>query len=89
MKSEYITASCGTALSALGTALQTEEVLRIVSLCLTILGSIISFIVIPILNWYKNAKRDDKITIDEIKEGAETLAHGIEQVQNSIDDKKD
>lgn len=77
-----------TILSATGTALQTEELLRIVSLIITILGAIISMIVLPLLTWYKNAKRDGKITKDEIKEGIDTLQEGIEGVKDALDDKK-
>ena len=32
------------------------------------LGAIISMIVLPILSWYKNAKKDGKITTDEINQ---------------------
>lgn len=78
----------GTTLSAIGTATQTQEILQIVSLVITILGGVISFIVIPILNWYHKAKQDGKITIDEIKEGAETLEDGIEKLDDKINGKE-
>ena len=85
---ELIAGAGATILSATGTALQTEEVLRIVSLIITILGAIISMIVLPLLTWYKNAKKDGKITQDEIKEGIDTLQEGIEGVKETLDDKK-
>ena len=85
---ELLAGAGATILSATGTALQTEEVLRIVSLTITILGAIISMIVLPLLTWYKNAKRDGKITQDEIKEGIDTLQEGIEGVKETLDDKK-
>lgn len=85
---ELLAGAGATILSATGTALQTEEILRIVSLIITILGAIISMIVLPLLTWYKNAKRDDKITKDEIKEGIDTLQEGIEGVKDALDDKK-
>lgn len=85
---ELLAGAGATILSATGTALQTEEVLRIVSLIITILGAIISMIVLPLLTWYKNAKRDGKITKDEIKEGIDTLQEGIEGVKDALDDKK-
>lgn len=88
MKRELIGGVVGTLLSATGTALQPQEVLQIISLCITILGAIISMIVLPLLTWYKNAKRDGKITEDEIKEGADTLKEGIEGVKQTLDDKK-
>lgn len=85
---ELIAGTGATILSATGTALQTEEVLRIVSLIITILGAIISMIVLPLITWYKNAKKDGKITQDEIKEGFDTLQEGLEGVKDSLDDKK-
>lgn len=85
---ELIAGTGATILSATGTALQTEEVLRIVSLIITILGAIISMIVLPLITWYKNAKKDGKITQDEIKEGINTLQEGLEGVKDSLDDKK-
>lgn len=88
MKRELIGGVIGTLLSATGTALQPQEVLQIISLCITILGAIISMIVLPLLTWYKNAKKDGKITSDEIKEGVETLQEGLEGVKQTLDDKK-
>lgn len=85
MKNELILGGIGTALSAVGTATQTQEILQIVSLVITILGGIISFIVLPILNWYQKAKQDGKITVDEIKEGVETLQDGIEKTKEEIE----
>lgn len=88
MKKEFLGGFVGTMLSATGTALQPQEVLQIISLIITIIGAIISMIIIPLLSWYKNAKKDGKITIDEVKEGAETLKEGIEGVKQTLDDKK-
>ena len=85
---EMIGGAIGTTLSATGTALQTNELLQTISLIITILGAIISMIVLPLLTWYKNAKKDGKITKDEIKEGIDTLQEGIEGVKDSLDDKK-
>lgn len=85
---ELVGGVIGTTLSAIGTATQTQEILQIVSLIITILGGIISFIVIPILNWYRKAKEDGKITIDEIKEGTETLEDGINKLDKEIKEKE-
>lgn len=85
---ELIGGVIGTSLSAIGTATQTQEILQIVSLIITILGGIISFIVIPILNWYRKAKEDGKITIDEIQEGAKTIEDGIEKLDDKVNGKE-
>ena len=90
IKTEALTiigGAVGTSVSATGTAMQSNEVLQMVSLIITIIGAIISMIIIPILTWYKNAKRDGKITIDEIQEGAETLKEGLDGVKQTLEDK--
>ena len=79
MKKELITGIVGTCITGVGTVIQTEEILRIISLVLTILGTIITFIVMPLINWYQKANADKKITLDEIKEGVEILEEGTEK----------
>lgn len=81
MKEELVTAAFGATLGIAGTATQTNEILETISLILTIAGAVVSFIVVPLLNWYLRAKRDGKITTDEIKEGFETLNDGIEKTK--------
>ena len=85
---ELIGGATGTILSATGTALQPNEVLQTISLVITIVGAIISMIIIPLLTWWKNAKKDGKIDKEEIKEGIDTLQEGIEGVKETLDDKK-
>ena len=89
VQKELIGGAVGTALSATGTAIQPNEVLQTISLIITILGAIISMIVLPLLTWYKNAKKDGKITKEEIKEGIDKLQEGIEGVKDTLDDKKE
>lgn len=86
---QLIGGAVGTSVSAVGTATQTNETLQTISLIITIIGAIISMIVIPIISWYKNAKKDGKITKDEVKEGLETLENGIKGVKESLDDRKE
>ena len=78
----------GTSLSAVGTATQTNELLQTISLIVTILGAIVSFIVLPILKWYNKSKKDGKITSEELEEGAKTLQDGIENVKETIEKEK-
>ena len=84
----FIIGGVASSLSAVGTSIQTNEVLQIISLVLTIVGTLITFIVLPLLNWFIKAKKDGKITIDEVKEGVETLQEGINSTQNTLGDKK-
>lgn len=78
---ELVAGLFGTGSCAVGTALQTNEVLQTISMIITILGGIVTLIVLPILNWYHKAKQDGKITSDEIKEGLETLSDGLDKMK--------
>lgn len=89
MEKELITGAVGTTLGVVGTATQTNEVLQTISLIITIIGAIISMIIVPILSWYIKAKKDGKITPEEIKEGAETLGDGVEKVKDELNKHKD
>ena len=83
-----ITGVIGTTLSSFGALAQAHEIIEIISLVVTILGAILTFIIMPLLNWYSKAKKDDKITLDEIKEGVETLKDGFESVEKEIKDEE-
>lgn len=89
MKQELLSGTIGTTLSIIGTAMQTNEILETISLVITIIGGVITFIVVPILNWYRHAKKDGKIDADEIKEGLDIIVDGSERVKDEIDKGKD
>jgi len=89
MKSELIGGSIGTALSAVGTGLQTNDVLQTISLVITIIGGLITFIIVPLVTWYRNAKKDGKIDNDELKDGVDIIVEGSEKIKDEIDDKKE
>ena len=83
-----IIGSIGTSLSAIGTVSQTNSTLEAISLIITIIGALISFIFLPLWNWWKKAKVDKKITKEEVKEGIDTLIEGVNQVSDAINKKK-
>ena len=87
MKNELIGGSVGTALSAVGTGLQTNDVLQTISLIITIIGGLITFIIVPLLTWYKNAKKDGKIDADELEEGVKIVIDGSEKIKGQVEDK--
>ena len=87
MKDELIGGSVGTALSAVGTGLQTNDVLQTISLIITIIGGLITFIIVPLVTWYKNAKKDGKIDADELKEGVKIVIDGSEKIKGQVEDK--
>lgn len=84
LRDELIVGTAGTAMGFVGTAMQTEQVLRIVALIITIVGAILTYVVMPLLNWYKKAKQDGKIDIDELKEGVDILTSGSQSVEDHI-----
>lgn len=90
LRDELIGGTIGTAISAVGTGLQTNDVLQTISLVITIIGGLITFIIVPLSNWYKNAKKDGKIDKDELKEGIDIIVEGSEKLKDGIDQiKKD
>lgn len=88
MKHEIIGGTIGTALSAVGTGLQTNDVLQTISLVITIIGGLITFIIVPLVNWYRRANKDGKIDADEMKEGVNIIVDGSEKVKDEIDKKE-
>lgn len=89
MKTELVGGTVGTVLSAVGTATQTNEVLQTISLIITILGGVITFIVMPLVTWYNKSKVDGKIDSKEIKEATEIIKDGAEKIkQNTKKDKE-
>lgn len=89
MKQEMIVGSIGTSLGIIGTATQVNEVLKTISLVLTIVGALITYIIVPIIAWYRKAKQDDKITADEIKEGVDIIVTGAEKTKEEVDKHND
>ena len=89
MKDEMIAGGVGSVLGVVGTATQTNEILQTISLVITIIGAIISMIVVPLISWYQKAKKDGKITNDEIKDGIDTLVDGVKEVQDKLEDKNE
>ena len=86
MKDNIIYGSIGTVLSAIGTGLQTNEVLETISLVITIIGGVITFIITPLINWYNKSKtNDNKIDIDEVQEAIEIISRGSEKIKEQVD----
>ena len=86
MKDNIICGSIGTIISAIGTTLQPNDILETISLIITIIGGIITFIVMPLLNWYKKSKDDDgKISNDEVQEAIKIITNGSEKIKEQVD----
>ena len=69
------------------TASQLETVLRIANLILAITISVL-IIVSRLIDWFKKAKKDGKITSDEVKEGVEIIKEGAEEIKGHIEEHK-
>lgn len=89
MQEEIVIGTAGTITSAVGTAIQTSEILRIISLVITIIGALVTYIGIPLYNWYKKSKADGKVDKDELKEGIKIVVDGGKEVKEKIEDIKD
>ena len=85
MKNNYMTEVLNV-FQYLATALQENPVLKWVQLGLSILTSVI-LIGYRLWKWYREAKKDGKIDDKEIDEGFEILNDGLEDINNSLDDK--
>ena len=84
---EFISGIAGTILSSTGAIANLTEWLTIVSTVITIVGGIITLIVIPLVSWYRRAKEDGKITTEELKEGADIIKNGVEDLKEQNKDK--
>ena len=85
MKDNIIYGSIGTALSAIGTSLQTNDILETISLIITIIGGLITFIVTPLISWYNKSKNDNKIDTNEVQEAIKIITCGSEKIKDQVD----
>lgn len=69
------------------TATQTETVLRIANLVLAIIISLL-VLVSRIIDWYKKATTDGKITKDELKELIDIGKDGAKEIKDHIEKDK-
>ena len=82
---EFILGLIGTGMSSVGAIVDVNQVLSIISTIITIVGGILTLIVIPLITWYKKAKEDGKITKEEIDEATHIIENGV----NDLKDKKE
>ena len=83
---EIAAGTIGTALGITGTVTQANEILETISLVITILGALFSFVIVPLISWHNKAKKDGKITSEEIEEAAGILKDGAEKVRKNASD---
>ena len=90
MSKETLGSAIGTSISAVGTGLQSNELLQTISLVITILGGIIT-ILMALTKWWKDTKKDGKITKEELQEGGKIVKDNIEDLLEDLtkEDKED
>ena len=79
----------GAAVSASGMNLEAAD--HLTSIICAVIGvaiAIVSGIVIPLLRWWKKAKEDGKITVDEALEAAEIVSKGLEGTKDAMEGKE-
>ena len=80
----------GNCLSVLGVVLNAEQmntvesITSIVCMIIGLLITIISALVIPLIKWYKNAKKDGKIDEEEVNDLGEILQHGVNEIESQL-----
>lgn len=66
-----------------------EHWVNIICAIIGVVIAIISGLVIPLIKWYKSAKEDGKIDADEIAEGGQIIADGLNDIKDELTKKED
>lgn len=78
----------GAILSVAGTGLSATEAQQIVSMACTVLGlliTIVTAVFIPIWKEIRAAKKDGKITPEEMEDIANTAKDGVDKIKDAVD----
>ena len=80
MHKELVGSVICTAVAGTSTAIQPDVIFQYIQMGLTIIATLIT-IILGIRAWWKDAKKDGKITEDEIEEGISIIKDGVEQIK--------
>lgn len=86
MKYRFLEVFSGTT-SGVGVAYGLANIHEILGI-IVLIASLVSTIILTsfkVIDWYKKAKADGKITADEIKEVVEVIKDGVDAVKNNVD----
>lgn len=70
-----------TAVAGTSTAIQPDVIFQYIQMGLTILATLIT-IILGLRAWWKDAKKDGKITKDEIEQGINIINDGVENIKD-------
>ena len=84
MELKHLFEDLGNGIMYLCSMAQVEQALRIASFILSIIISVL-IIVSRVIDWYKRAKADGKITKDEIEELANDVTEGFKDIKEHVD----
>lgn len=80
MHKELVGSVICTAVAGTSTAIQPDVIFQYIQMGLTILATLIT-IILGLRAWWKDAKKDGKITKDEIEQGINIIQNGVEQIK--------
>ena len=71
------------AVAIIMTAVQTDRIFQYISLGLTILATALSVLLslVKLIKWWKDAKKDGKITKEELDEAESIIKDGIDSIK--------
>lgn len=81
MRKELVGSVICTAVAGTSTAIQPDVIFQYIQIVLTIIATLIT-IILAIRAWWKDAKKDGKITKDEIEEGISIINDGVENIKD-------
>ena len=84
MQIKHFFEDLGNGLMYLCSMAQVEQALRIASFVLSILISVL-IIISRVIDWWKKAKADGKITKDEIDELGHIVGDGVQDIKEQVD----
>ena len=84
MKINEIATAIGNAMTYLLAFMQTNETLQIIEFVLAIATSVV-LLCYRLWRWYKEASKDGKITKEEIKDGIDIMANGVDDIKKKIE----
>lgn len=87
MDKELVLCYILTGLQTIFTSLQDNEIYQIIQMVLSLLSGAL-VIAYTIWKWYVRAKKDGKITIDEIDEGIEEIIDAIDYIEENKESDK-